>query len=1190
VPRDSEAHIGPDEIDRLLAGGPVEEGLRAHLESCSECAQVVVRHGEAQAALQGLRKDLSPGREACPRPEVWWRFAAGLPTDSSPAVLLDHAAACSHCSAELQAALQAAQAPEEAVAGAENLAGLGPEQRASLARRMEDAFQRGPGEIETIRRPARKRVAWWYAAAAAVAVAAIAGGLIWYGRPTTGQLIAQAYSEKRTVEFRLPGASYSPLRIDRAAAPGQLESSAPLLEAELRATQALARNPDDAAALDQKARTELLEWNYNAALPRLLRANQHQPDNVDILLDLALAYFERGETENQAADYGTAVETLSRVLTLRPGDRVALFNRALTEQRLTLYREAERDWEEFLRLEPSGGWADEARDRLQEVRKKIAARDGGSIRSCPDLTASLAVKWDTEGTLGREIGYYEGGYECLRQRAVTEWLPRSLDPGSAGAPQAHAAFLAAARLFREAIGDTWLLDLGRLPPGLKSAAAARLLGDAVGANVAVDASRAEMSSEEALAAFRALGNQAGESQALIEHSYAIRRSKERSDCPEISATLIPRLERTTWTWTLIEARLELASCLAMGGDQGAVIRLMREVVNATRSPVLGSLYLRALSYQQGSEFASGEYEASWQDGVEGLRAYWNGHMPAVRGYQLYFYLASAAAEVGDYQLALRLRRASLAEIQLARRPSVEAFVWFDYGRTALLAKEVGEAQRALSTASRLFDALPRDTSLETALAESQADLAEIDNLQGRPAEAMARLEKLDPVMRHVDSYALQFNYREALAEAEQRLGRENGYEADLKTLGQLAAKGFSSLDNFRARMEWASKTADVYRNLTAEIALKQGDPRRALEAWEQYRSAPYRSPGQPALAPFEPVANPVRQALVYVALKDRLLIWLVRGSAITFRSVPVSRAELEGLAQRLYVLCDSPQSAVTDVRSTASQLAGYLLTPVEPQLQPGVPLEVELDDALSAAPFNVLPLSSGRPAGLGLAVAFVPALAVLGAPPIAAAAAGAPAVAVGISTLPTASGVPPLPGAVEEAREVAAHYSDTDVLLNERATRESIERDIARARVFHFAGHSWNTANHPGLLVAPDQQAGESGPVILDADAIARMNLSRLRLAVISACSTERPRSQVDPAPFGFALGLLRAGARDVLATRWDLDSDTAVRYTREFYDRLNAGQTSIRAAQAAAGAIRNNPATQHPYYWASYQFFGSGS
>src|SRR5262249_18626197 len=160
---------------------------------------------------------------------------------------------------------------------------------------------------------------------------------IYYPRPQqrVEKLLARAYTERRTLELRIPTAQHAPLQIQREAGQPQLSKPAPLLEAEALIIRNLAEQPNDPTLLEAKGRAEVLDWEYASAITTLKAAQQTRPNSSSLKIDLASAYFERA-TAGQSADFGRAVELLSQVLAIKPDDPIALFNRALVYERMFL--------------------------------------------------------------------------------------------------------------------------------------------------------------------------------------------------------------------------------------------------------------------------------------------------------------------------------------------------------------------------------------------------------------------------------------------------------------------------------------------------------------------------------------------------------------------------------------------------------------------------------------------------------------------------------------------------------------------------------------------------------------------------------------------------------------------------------------------------------------------------------------
>lgn len=1189
MPRPSDAHLTEEEFGRLLTGVSSDD-LQAHLAACFSCSEELAMQRAAEESICSLSGLRVPPSSRCPPQEIWRNIAQGTEV---PILMLEHAAECEGCGLYLHAALESQVNPLSAPESAPTTRFASEESRAKLAELMARKWKDGaqPAADPQLLKRSPSPFGWRFAAIAALMVFAVLGIALWIHQPSTDDLIARGFRDKPTVDFRIPGTEYAPMRVERSGPAANFNRSASLLEAGARVARGLSHQPDSPILLEEKARIDLLNWDYQSALLSLTRAVAIQPDNRQARLDMALAYFERGEAENRPVDFGTTIELLSHILEMDPKDTVALFNRALAEERSRMYREALADWDEYLELDSRGGWADQAREHRSAVRK-LQARAG---RACTELTAEMVAAWSDSSN---EIKNWEGEWECLRDQAISQWLGHAV--GSGGGVFSKALIISAAA-FRESLGDTWLDSLLQSTESPSFAEAARALSDASRANLTLDSGAAAATRAEEL--FREIGNEAGIAQSVRERAYAVRRLQKGLECRAVVRGFPSGLGARSWPWISAQARLETASCLAMLGDFAAARREARAAFLETTRPALSSLHLRALSYLESYAYFAGDYATAWQLGEEGLGTYWTGNFEHVWAYQLYFNLGAAATAQKRYRLASELQRETLAEIQLAHRPLLEAFTWSDYGRTSLAAGALNQARDALLAASAKFQALPVTAARDTAVAETEIYLAQVDNLLGRPSDGLARLERIAPQMQLNTAVSGWLLYDRTFAQTDELLSRRTDYEKRIRALAGLSL-GFASPGDFADQLRRRRENSDIARRVTAFVALDQNDPRRALDLWEWFRAAPLRKRSEPIVdrgrfrdviagPPFDRAPNVIEmltrlripQALIYVVLKDQLLIWSTQGERITMRSIPVKAEVLERLAGELYLLCADPESSEQSVATSANKLAVYLIRPIEHELNLEVPLWVELDDSIMNVPIQILPLASGDLLAEKCPVAVFPGAGYL--KPVDhgdAALSSGPALVVGVG-----KGIPPLPTAIEEAREVAGEFAKSRLLLNEEGTRNVIKRELAGAVVFHFSGHTLNTADRAALaLGASGGGEGDEVMATLDADDIATMDLSRCRLAILSTCAADAPDLFDESRSTGFALALLRAGASSVLTTRWNLDSVVARQYIKEFYAQLRRGQSALRAAQGAAMKIRHSGRTRHPYYWASYQFVGS--
>ena len=111
-------------------------------------------------------------------------------------------------------------------------------------------------------------------------------------------------------------------------------------------------------------------------------------------------------------------------------------------------------------------------------------------------------------------------------------------------------------------------------------------------------------------------------------------------------------------------------------------------------------------------------------------------------------------------------------------------------------------------------------------------------------------------------------------------------------------------------------------------------------------------------------------------------------------------------------------------------------------------------------------------------------------------------------------------------------------------------------------------------------------PLLLDADALRRLKLPNLQLAVLSACST----ASGGGGSGGFnnvTEALLRAGVPHVVASRWAVDSVEARAFVEDFYRNALSGESVSDAIRLTSRKMLSNPRTAHPYYWSAFAAYG---
>jgi CHAT domain-containing protein len=1021
--------------------------------------------------------------------------------------------------------------------------------------------------------------------------------LTWWGaslrnRPQSAdRLLASAYAEQRTLELRISGAPYAHLRAQRGAEDSFANRPKALLSAEALIAGQLASHPSDSYWLQAKARADLLEGKYDGAVDSLRRALQLLPKSPGILIDLASAYFQRGQATDRPEDYAAAYESLSQALAVAPDDPVALFNRAIVAERQFLYHQALDDWEHYLRIDPRSEWADEARQRADAVRAKLEKH---SSRATPLMMPAQLL--DSAGDSARRSAVDERIEEYLHD-AVSLWLPSAYPVTASQAdPAARQAIFFLADLTSQQHSDRWLSDLlvGSSSRNFPHAVAA--LARAVKANDAgnYDTSREHAARAERL--FRATGNVAGMLRAQFERIFAAQITRRSEVCRQQATAALTESERYSYPWLQIQLGLENGVCSFLMGDVGADEKGTGRAMDRAHKSGYGALLLRAVVFAGEDKLFTGDPAGASAIASMGIERYWSGQFPARRGYSLYVGLADIAEASRRPNLQVAIWREATALIDADEELLHRAMAHRLMADAATAASQPQVAAQQYAEANRLFAGAPRTDATRSYALETEIRAAQLEAHQGRFDEAIARLTGIQDQVRPLSNNYLVQMFHSTLGQLQ--LGRHRATEAEqaLRPALALAEQSLSTLRSEAERASWSRDAAPVYLAMV-ETELVQGRVQESLALFEWYLAALQRSGQSPGRNPASAAPDPSwltsrvpllshTTVLAYGALPDGLAIWTCDDRGVNAQWIPHANDDLQETAKRLYELSSDPKSELTPLQRDARRLYRALIAPVEAQLEPGRTLVIEAVGWPERVPFEALLDSSDH--YLIERAAMVHSLGQdsqarlrhdTGISP------DLPALVVGSTASSAADGLIPLPDVAAEADTVASSFHSARVLEGGEATLSAVRSELPAAAVFHFAGHSFATPERTGLMLAGGEVQG-SEPRLMDAAAVRQLRPQRLQLAVLSACST----ASGSAGSRGFnsvADALLRAGVPHVVASRWAVDSVATREFVEDFYRNALSGQLVSEALRQTAHHMLANPTTSHPYYWTAFAAYG---
>ena len=1192
---------------------PLVDAAKAHphLAACPECRGQFESLAQLDRQIGNLKTaDFAPFEGSCPDPALWRGIAGGLTPPDHALVFIDHASRCRRCGPLLQRAVAEISALNEELTEAERariaaLDSAREEWQRNLARRIA-----GTGNSQADRRRPLSWGPWHFTvprlAVAAVILVAVIGTGWWIviqrnQSSVARQLIARAYTEKRTLELRIAGADYAPLRISRGPAVSFTSLPAPLLKAEALITSQLPSHSSDPSWLQAQAQAEVLDGRYDAAVEALHRALELEPRSPALLIDLATAHFQRALENKHKDDFGAAFEYLSQALLIRPDDPVALFNRAIVAEHQFLYQQALDDWQHYLRVDSTSQWAEEARSRAGAIREKLSQHASQAAPLFSPLQVATAAG---NPRLASEI---DSRVEEYLHEAVRSWLiqafPGVRDKVTADARSSAAqALFFLARLTAQKHEDRWLADLlrGSTTSGFPEAAAALARSVQANDNSAYDLSRQQAALAEQL--FQASGNMAGVLRARFERTFAAQVERHSDACRRDASPLLAESEKSSYTWLQIQFGLEKSVCSVLMGDLGTTGEAAERAMALAKISGYGALYLRAVGFVEERRFAAGDSATGSELGAAGLESYWSAQYPAMRGYNLYAELAYHAEAMDRPALRTAAWREAISLIDSDEDLLLRAMAHTSMANAARAAHLPQLAKDQYAEAARLFAAAPRTQASRFDLLETEVRTAQVEAQQDQFEEAITRLARLQDQIRALSNPYLAQIFYSTLGELQLGRGREVEAEQALRPALALTEKSLATLSSEAERSSWSKDAAPAYLAFV-QAELMQGRFEQALEAYEWYLGAPQRGPRNSAtgraelrLALDSPIsAFPVlpsrfpllsgETVLAYAALPGGLAIWVYDNRGINAHWIPGSTDGLQELAERFRRLSSDPRSEVRALHRDARRLYELLIAPVEQDLAPGRTLVLEAEGWLARVPFEALLDSRDRyllqrfPVVYSLGLDSQSQLrSAAGVSP------DLPALIVGSSASSSVDGLIPLPDITAEADAVGRDFHSAVVLKGDQASLNAVRNALPTVAVFHFAGHSLVTPDTAGLML--EGSADRQSPRLLDAGQLRQIPLPNLQLAMLSACDT----SEGAGSSRGFnsvTQALLRARVPHVVASRWAVDSLETGKFVADFYTTLLSGTTVSGALRTTSLKLLSNPETSHPYYWSAFAAYG---
>jgi CHAT domain-containing protein len=188
---------------------------------------------------------------------------------------------------------------------------------------------------------------------------------------------------------------------------------------------------------------------------------------------------------------------------------------------------------------------------------------------------------------------------------------------------------------------------------------------------------------------------------------------------------------------------------------------------------------------------------------------------------------------------------------------------------------------------------------------------------------------------------------------------------------------------------------------------------------------------------------------------------------------------------------------------------------------------------------------------------------------------------------PKRDDVSPLAGAEREALAVSRLFKSGTTLTGSGATKMKFTTGADKATVIHIAAHAKVDKRDPlysTILLTPDGK--DRG--YLEAREIFGLNLTRVSLATLSACSSGLGKIVQGDETLGFTRSFLAAGASSLIVSLWPVADDSTEAFMSTLYVEWAKGADLQQAMQKAQVRLLNDERYAAPFRWAPFNLVGN--
>ncbi len=351
----------------------------------------------------------------------------------------------------------------------------------------------------------------------------------------------------------------------------------------------------------------------------------------------------------------------------------------------------------------------------------------------------------------------------------------------------------------------------------------------------------------------------------------------------------------------------------------------------------------------------------------------------------------------------------------------------------------------------------------------------------------------------------------------------------------------------------------------------ENDPRKALVVYagvepEIHRMVNSTESITDGITQLQNSLEPDSQKIVFMVGEEETAVWVLSNNHCEYFLLKIGKDELGGKIDKLRELKSAKRSNENQSKALilSQELYSKIIQPLDQSLVMGSKLLFFSDQSLKLLPYSTLvSLVSGKLLIQDHQIQEVSSLRARDerVEPVAAGTDRFVGISNPVFDRSKNPGLHSLDSADVEVSNIATLFTNRLTLKGNEASFSQVVSSFKQAQVVHLSAHSVLDETDPwnSRVLLSKGKAGEGDT--LSAATIRRMNLSNIKLASLSSCSSVGLLGD-DGNATGLARAFIDAGVPIVVASLWDIDSKQSSEFMTRFYQYYAAGNSPARSLQ----------------------------